>query len=169
MKRHESLGVQVVDLAIDVVEVFRVDAVHIGEHVFVARDFAGEDERAAAFVVHVLGAAGARGIAGTEFEPRGAYRGVFGVVHDDVPRLAVGHPVGKGRDDVDPVVALRLSITNVVLETGTWSEGTLAIVVIPFEAIGAGGVPGVADDEEGRAVGQFEGVVIGRGPQEASA
>ena len=165
----EPLLVQVIDLAIQVAKVLRVDAVHIGKHVFIARDFAGENEGTATLVVHILGAAGADGIAGTELEPRRAYRSFFRVVHDDVPRLPVGHPVGKRRDDVDPVVTLRFAVADVVFEPGLRSDGALPVVVVPFKAIGAGGIPGVADDEEWRAIRQFQSVTIGCGAQEAPA
>ena len=119
-ERHEALLVQVVDLAIDVAEVGRVDAVHVGEHVLVARDLAGEEERPAALVVHVLGAVG------PELEPGRADGGLLRVVHDDVPGLAVGHPVRKRGDDVDPVEALRLAVADVVLEPRRGPDRALA-------------------------------------------
>ena len=88
---------------------------------------------------------------------------------DDVPRLAVGHPVGKRGDDVDPVVALRLAVADVILESRRRTDGALAVVVVPLEAVGAGRIPGVADHEERRAVGLLQRVLIGGGAQEAAA
>jgi len=117
----------------------------------------------AAFVVHVLGAAG------SEFEPSRADRGFLWIVHDDVPRLAVGHPVGKRGDHIDPVVPLRFAEADVILEAGVGAHGALAIVVVPAVAIGAGGPPSVARNQEGRAVGELEGVPVGGGAEKSAA
>jgi len=82
---------------------------------------------------------------------------------------SVGHPVREGGDDIHPVVALRLAVAHVVLETRVRTEGPLAVVVVPAEAIGSGGVPGVAKDEERRSVGGFQRVAVGGGTEEPTA
>src|ERR1039458_913256 len=52
--RYESLGVQIFNLPVHELEIVRVDAVHVRKNLSVTGHFAGEKERAAAFVIHVF-------------------------------------------------------------------------------------------------------------------
>src|SRR5579862_2671301 len=86
-----------------------------------------------------------------------------------MPGRFVRLPVREGGDDIHPIESLPLAIADVILEAGFRSDGPLAVIVIPAEAVRAGGVPGIADDEERRAVRLFQGVVVRGGPKKAAA
>ena len=149
--------VQVIDLAIHVTEILRLDALYVGKHVLVSGYFSGEQKRAPTLVVHILGTAG------TELQPGGTHRSFLRVVHHHMPGSAIRHPVRKSSNDIDPVVALCLAKTHVVFESGSGTQRAFLVVVIPAEAISSHGIPGIADDEEGCAIRRFECVTIRRG------
>ena len=120
-------------------------------------------KRPSAFVVHVLGAVGA------ELEPGRADGGVLGIIHHDVPRLVVGHPIRECGNHIDPVEALCLSVPHIILKTGLRSNRTLLIVLIPAKSICPERPPGVAQHEERGAIGLFEGMMIRCRPQKTAS
>ncbi|MFL6350619.1 MAG: hypothetical protein ACJ74Z_02035 [Bryobacteraceae bacterium] len=92
--------VQVIDFAVDILEIFGIDAVQVRKHGLVSRHFTRKQERAATLVTHLFSAAGTSVGTRSELKPSGSNGRVVAVVHDDVPRLAVIRPIRECSDDV---------------------------------------------------------------------
>jgi len=147
------LGVQVVDLPVEIAEICRVNAIHVGKRVLESGHLAGEQECAiAVFVVHVLSAFSARLL------PGGAeYRAVFGF---EPVRLAIVCPVRKCDYHCETVKALVCAKSHVVLEPGVRTERPLPVIVAPSVPECWNGPPSITQKKERRAVGIFEGVAV---------
>ena len=160
---NESLRVQIINFAVQIFEIFRVDAVHVRENLFVTGNLAGEEKCPAAFVRHVLRVPlVARHMIGDValIHPCRTHGDVRGFVIPDVPWRRVVRPVWKRGNDGDAVKTLALPQAHIILEPGVRTDGTLRVVIIPFEPERRRRVPGIAQQDEWCAVGVLQTMFV---------
>src|SRR5579864_6999388 len=86
-----------------------------------------------------------------------------------MPGLAVGHPVRKGGDHIDPVETLSLSKAHIILKPGLRSNWTLLFIIVPTKPICPQRPPGIPQHEEWCPIGLLQGVMIRRRAQKPTA